>query len=310
MKRVLVCILVLLACVGTPAVSLAMESKKEAVPASGPQALTMGMVLYTDATSQQETIAPLAAYLEKRLGIEIQIRFFHDYYSILNGIDHESVDIALLSPAIFALIMDDPAVSLIAIPMERDKLFCHSLILTGKDSPITGISGLEGKKIGFVDKYSASGYLVPAAYLAEQGLLASGTHRYEPVFLGSHGKAVRALLEKKVDAVCTYDTFFEFAGHQLGEYKNLNIDSFRLLKLLPERVPADALVCRTVLGKKIIATLQLALVDYRAVRSEKDSPLQKVIYTGFNPQPGDGYRDLRKRLDAMMGSAPEKESAR
>lgn len=313
MKRVFFCILVFLACVGVPVVGIAADSGLDSVPgaepAKGPRALTLGMVLYTEAASQQETIAPLASYLEKRLGREIQIRFFHDYYSILSGLDHEAVDIALLSPAIYALIMDDPALTIMAVPLERDKLFYHSIILAAKDGQVNSISDLVGKRVGFVDKYSASGYLVPAAYLAEQGLLAGGPRPYVPVFLGSHGKAVRALLEKKVDAVCTYDTFFDFAGHQLGEYRNLNIDTFRLLKLLPERVPADALVCRTALGKEVAEKLQKALVEYRALRNEKDSPLQKVIYTGFQTKPSEGYRELRKRLDAMMGTPSEKETS-
>lgn len=321
MKRTAVLVLIALISLITPLAGFAAEPAAEpgaaieppaadARPEQGPQALTMGMILYTDAPTQEKTIAPLVAYLERRLGREIRLRFFHDYFSILNGLDHESIDISLLSPAIYALIMDDPALTIMAVPLERDKLFYHSIILTHKDGPIDEISDLEGKRIGFVDKYSASGYLVPAAYLAEQGLLGSGSRRYTPVFLGTHGKAVRALLEKKVDAVCTYDTFFDFTGHQLGEYRNLNIDTFRLLKLLPERVPSDALVCRTALGNELTGKLQKAMVDYRKERNEKDSPLQQVIYSGFQTKPGDGYRELRKRLETVMGSDREKENVR
>ncbi|MBF0501110.1 MAG: phosphate/phosphite/phosphonate ABC transporter substrate-binding protein [Candidatus Riflebacteria bacterium] len=309
MKRKLLCVFILAACffgLVIPAnAGPASDSANDT--ATPPRLLTMGMVLYTDASSQQATIEPLAEYLGKSLGMDIQIRLFHDYYDILNDIDHESLELALLSPTIYSLILDDPALTFVAVPLERDQEFYHSVILTNKDSSISGISDLTGRKLGFVNTYSASGYLVPAEFLTTEGLSASGSSRYDPVFLGSHGKAVRALLEKKVDAVCTYDTFFDFTNHQLGEYKNLTLDSFKLLKQLPEKIPADALVCRTALGKDIIARLQQALRDYRKEREAPGSPLQKVIYTGFQTQPCEGYQSLRKRLDSLMGNSPVKE---
>ncbi|MFZ2959618.1 MAG: phosphate/phosphite/phosphonate ABC transporter substrate-binding protein [Candidatus Ozemobacteraceae bacterium] len=280
----------------------------EAQPAAS-HTLTLGMILYTDASSQQEAIAPLAEYLGKRLGMEVNIHFFHDYYGILNEIDHESLDLALLSPVIYSLLMDESAIKFVGVPLERDQMFYHSVILTNKDSGIASIASLAGRKIGFVDIYSASGYLVPAGFLADEGLLATGPRSYSPVFLGSHGKAVRALLEKKVDAICTYDTFFDFTNHQLGEYKNLSLDSFNLLKLLPERIPADTLVCRTMLGKDVLAKLQEALRDFHRAREEAGSPLQKVSYTGFQVQPGEGYRSLKTRLTTLMESSPAKEKS-
>jgi len=309
MKRKFLSVFVLTACFLVLVVSanamVATDSTDEI--ATTPRLLTLGMVLYTDASSQQATILPLAEYLGKSLGMEIQIRFFHDYYDILNDIDHENLDLALLSPAIYSLLLDDPALSFLAVPLERDHVFYHSVLLTNKDSSINGISDLAGHKIGFVDFYSASGYLAPAAFLATEGLNASGPRHYDPVFLGSHGKAVRALLEKKVDAICTYETFFDFTNHQVGEYKNLTLDSFKLLKLLPEKIPADALVCRTVLGKDSISGIQKALNDYGKARAVSGSPLQKVIYTGFQTQPCEGYQSLRKRLDSLMEGSPKKE---
>lgn len=64
-----------------------------------------------------------------------------------------------------------------------------------------GLADLGGRKVGYVDKFSVSGYLLAAALLGEAKV------SVQPVFLGSHDAVLEALASGKVDAGASY------AGH-------------------------------------------------------------------------------------------------
>jgi phosphonate transport system substrate-binding protein len=60
------------------------------------------------------------------------------------------------------------------------------------------LSGLQGKPVAFVTRYSTSGFLFPAALLAEAGVVP------EPLFAGSHEAAVVELRAGRADAAAVY----------------------------------------------------------------------------------------------------------
>jgi phosphate/phosphite/phosphonate ABC transporter binding protein len=257
------------------------------------------MVAYTKASHQLAGVQPLINFLETRLNARIQVRLFDDYPSILNEIDHEALDIAVLSPLVYALCSEDSGLTFLATVMMRDKPWYYSVLLARKDMAVKQIPDLKGKKVGFIDKYSASGYVVPAAFLRESGLTAGENALYKPVFLGSHERAVRALMEKQVDAIATYDGFFDFARFQIGEQKNVHLTDFRILKQIPQRIPEDALVCRSALSATAKTRLLQALKDYPKLRATPGSPLQKAFYQGFKTDDTSMYHDIKALLQEL-----------
>lgn len=100
-----------------------------------------------------------------------------------------------------------------------DFLFCHGVfdveplvqlvraggptqsaeLLVRAGSNLTQLTQLGGRKVGFVDPFSVSGYLLVAAMLGESKV------SYEPVFLGSHEAVLSAVAEGRVDAGASYD---------------------------------------------------------------------------------------------------------
>ncbi len=272
------------------------------VPAADPdRPATLGMVAYADPRAQYTQLAPLAEYLGRRAGLNLRLKVYTDYFSLLNDIDHESLDIALVSPLVYTFCMDDPALTFLATSLEAGKPFYHCALLARKDSPLLSVRDLAGKTIAFVDPYSASGYVYPSAFLLEQGLIKDGKPLYKPVFCGSHEKALRSLLERKVDAAASYDSFFAFAGHKVGDRENLSLEDFRVLKLLPEQIPNDAVVCRSALGKKVIDDLEAALRQYDRERAVPGSPLAGVFYSGFKPGNQAAYAAVKTLLERLPG---------
>ena len=60
------------------------------------------------------------------------------------------------------------------------------------------LKGLAGKRIAFVDRYSTSGFLFPAALLADNAV------QPDPVFTGTHRTALAELRAGRADAAATY----------------------------------------------------------------------------------------------------------
>lgn len=71
-------------------------------------------------------------------------------------------------------------------------------IVVTSDSKLKTVGDLTGKRIAYTDEFSTSGFLLPAALVASQGV------KPKAVFAGSHEAAVAALRAGDVDAAATY----------------------------------------------------------------------------------------------------------
>jgi len=263
--------------------------------------VTFGMVLYGNAKIQMEALEPLAQYLSEKSGLDIKVKLFNDYTSILNDIDHESLDMALLSPIVYALCLEDADLTFLATELEGGKPFYHAVILARKDSSILSLKDLVGKKIGFVDRYSASGYVYPATMLKKAGLVKDEKALYTPMFLGSHDKVLRALMEGKIDAAASFENYFNYAKNQIGDTKNVTLGDFRVLKLLSEQIPNDAVVCRSIIGPKTIERLRLALKNFEDAKRSPKTSLEKTLYSGFKLDNKSAYVSVKKFIREEIG---------
>lgn len=66
------------------------------------------------------------------------------------------------------------------------------------DAPFHALGELAGKRIGYVDQYSVTGFLLPAARLREARV------RAEPAWLGTHDGVLAAVAKGEVEAGATY----------------------------------------------------------------------------------------------------------
>ena len=226
--------------------------------ASG-KTIALGIVSYADPSEQYAAMTPLINFLNQRTNLQISLKLYPDYYSILSDIDHENLDLAILSPVVYTLCLDDPSLQFLGTALVNNKKFYHSLLLTRKDSNIRSVSDLAGKTIGFVSRYSASGYVYPAVFLKSAGLVKEGKPLYKSVFLASHHRNLRALEEKKVDAIAAYDAYFPYTGGSVDANGVPKLDKFRVLKLIENQIPESAIVCRSDMDKDSINKLREAL---------------------------------------------------
>lgn len=266
------------------------------------ESLSFGMVSYASPEKMEEALSPFLAVMEKNLDLKFLVRLYPDYQSILHDIDRETLDLAILSPIVFALTMDDPTLSFLGTVLRKERSVYHSVILTKPDSGIFFLEHLAGKRIGFVSKYSASGYIYPAAFFRSVGLIENGEPKYLPSFWESHEKVVRALLEGYVDAIATYEGIFDLLDYKVGNYDDVRLERFRVLKLLPDRIPEDALTCRSALGEKMVSKLLATLKGFQNSRKRDPKFSRNEMISGFKLGTKDAYKDVQSFLSDVMES--------
>ena len=160
---------------------------------------------------------PVADYLGARLGRPVQLVVAKDYAEISTMLKTHQVEFAVLFPLAFAQAEATiPDVSLIACSVRQGKPAYHGYIITTRNSPVHTLADLRGKKIGFVDKGSTSGYLYPVQVLIDEHLIERPEDLpkffSEVKYLDSHDNVLKAVLTGEVDAGAVYDGEVAQAG--------------------------------------------------------------------------------------------------
>ncbi|WP_421592305.1 phosphonate ABC transporter substrate-binding protein, partial [Shinella sp. M27] len=159
----------------------------------------------------------LGDHLKAELGFE-KVSFFPaaDYDGVIQGLLGGTLDYAELGASGFAKIYlaKADAVEPILTTVQTDgSTGYHSIMIARKDSGITKLEDLKGKKLGFADPDSTSGYLVPLVTLPEA--IGGPVKEYfaETGFGGGHENLVLEVLKGTFDAGTTF-------GSGVGEWKD------------------------------------------------------------------------------------------
>lgn len=147
------------------------------------------------------------AYLEERLGVDVELFPASDYAGVMQGLLAGQLEFAGLGSAGYAgiVLQDETAVEPLYTTMQIDgSLGYYSVMYTLADSGITSLTEMEGRTLAFADPNSTSGYLVPSFELVEE--LGGPLEGYfgETGFGGGHEQAVVAVLQGQYDAGVTW----------------------------------------------------------------------------------------------------------
>jgi len=130
-----------------------------------------------------------------------------NYNGVIQGLLGGTIDIASMGAASYAAIAlkDDKAVDPILTYTGSDgSSGYYSIMVARKDSGIKTLADLKGKKLGFADPDSTSGYLVPNVALPKEIGMPVKQYFSETGFGGGHENLVLAVLDKKFDAGTTF----------------------------------------------------------------------------------------------------------
>lgn len=145
--------------------------------------------------------AALGAVLERRLGQPVRVIVAASYTELEDDVADGQVDFAWLPPFEAGQLLAGVGVEPLLRAERGGRSVYHSVIVARSDGPVAKLADLTGRRIAFVHRRSASGYLVAAAHLIVKGIELG-----PPLFFGSHSAVVDAVVSGRVDAGATYAT--------------------------------------------------------------------------------------------------------
>ncbi len=126
-----------------------------------------------------------------------------DYPTLLDAMRTGDIDVAWLPPVLALRAVSASRALPIALPVRRGVSSFHTALFTQVGSAIQRPADLSGARAAWVDKNSASGYLVIRAALRAQGVDFQSAFAEER-FVGSHDAVVRAVVHGTTDVGATY----------------------------------------------------------------------------------------------------------
>lgn len=221
--------------------------------------LTFGFPPSDPESENRAYTAELAVHLDERSGLPMQPRFSTDYRALVDDLVAGRLDAAWLPP--LNLLRADTSVRPVLALQRAGKSSYHGAIVARRDSGLVGLRDLAGKRMGWVDKDSAGGYVLARALIAEQ-------YRDVDAFLGpqefcgSHRAVVEAVRDGKVDAGATFVHFGrDFAVTSSGWQEFLGERAHELGSIaLTGSIPSDVIAVRNELPEDDGAALVEALL--------------------------------------------------
>lgn len=151
----------------------------------------------------------LRAYVQDLLGVETKIFTPADYDGVIQGLLGGSIDMAWLGASAYAktYLTNPEAVDVVLVKTNLDGSFSyHSIGFARKDSGIASLEDMKGKKFGFGDPNSTSGYLIPSIEIPQitGASMDNGAYFAEVVFTGGHEQTIVAVKNGDVDGGVTW----------------------------------------------------------------------------------------------------------
>ncbi len=224
------------------------------------QKILIGLIPEMNVFKQKERFKLLGEYLSKKTGAEVNFTILSRYGNIIERFGVEKMDGAFFGSFTGALAIEKLGVIPIARPVNPDNTSTYrGLIFVRKDSGITDVEGMRGKKMAFVEQATTAGYVFPLAYLRENGITDSMRFFGGYFFAGSHDAAIYAVLNRKADVGAAKHSIFSRLSKE-----DPRIEKELLVLSQSPDVPSNGLCVRKGLNGEITKKLKNALLTLHA----------------------------------------------
>lgn len=254
----------------------------------------------------------LSDHLKKEFGFE-KVSLFPaaDYDGVIQGLLGGTLDFAELGASGYAgvYLKDPKAVTPILTTQQTDGATgYYSIGLALKSSGITDIKSAKGKKLGYADPDSTSGYLIPLTQIPKTTGASNETFFASTQFNGGHENNILAVRDGKVDvAVDDSSGIGDFKdGFTSGSFHKVvakgAVDPNDLVEVWrSELIPNGPLVVRTALGEEMTAKL----TDFFTKLPTTDKACFEAVeggdFTGYVPVKPDFYNVIVEARKAAIG---------
>lgn len=250
--------------------------------------IRLGVHPYLPAVEIMKRFTPLAGYLSERLGRKVEIVIAKDYEDHIEKTGRGIVDIAFLGPASYVkLAQKYGKMPLLARLEVSGKPLLQGVIFVRKDSPISTLQGLAGKRFAFGDRNSTMAHLVPRLMLLKAGVGAERLAKYS--FISNHDSIALGVLMGEFDAGAIMQDVF-------GEFETRGLKAIALTPPISEHV----FVASPRLEQKLVPEIRDALLGLKDSAKGKNS--MKAIKSGMTAMVAvsdSDYNNLRAILSEL-----------
>jgi len=258
--------------------------------------LNIAVIPAKNPVEQQKSLQPLAEYLTKTLGKQVNFQIAKDYETPVNLIAEGQVQIAYLGPLAYVEAKQlNPQIQPIVAPINKDtgRPWYTSVIVANTNS-IRSVDDLKGKRFAFVSKSSTSGYLMPLGYFKEMGINPNSDFT-KVKFSGSHAQVKTDLESGEVDAIADDKPSY------LNEQKAGRFNSQKY-KIIWESSPipqGPIVILADKVSPELVTNLKKALVS----ASEGLVDVNGADAAGYTLVQDEDYESIRK-LQAQLKLKP------
>ncbi|PAQ08998.1 phosphonate ABC transporter substrate-binding protein [Mesorhizobium temperatum] len=254
-----------------------------------------------------------ADHIKEVLGVE-KVSLFPaaDYDGVIQGLLGGTLDFAELGASAYAKVYleNKDAVQPILTTIQTDGSTGYRAVMVARaDSGIKTLADMKGKKLGFADPDSTSGYLIPVTSLPKDIGMDVKSYFASTGFGGGHEQLVLEVLKGTFDAGTTWASGVgDFNdGYSSGNLRKmvdkgvLKMDDLVELWQSP-LIPNGPLVVRT----SIDADTKQKITDFLTKLPETDpacfSAVQGGDYKGYSPVTPEFYQPIIDARKAKIGS--------
>jgi phosphate/phosphite/phosphonate ABC transporter binding protein len=260
---------------------------------SGPK-VVFGLVIPSAAVAPR--VDALAAWMSEHSGLAIERSDASSYEALAMAVREGKVDVAWLPPIVLVRLAE--AVTALGSILRNGRTSYESALIVRADSKIKSVEKLRGHRAGWVDPWSAAGFVLPRVKMVERGMDPRASFRTE-TFYGSHRAAIEALRDGACDVVGTYARADDSGEITRGAWNEVEGADVRVLASMGAIPPDVIAVRRNMLPRiheKLLEALRAACTDEKAKKTVKE------IFGGDDLAEGlaDGYDALRRALETAM----------
>lgn len=152
---------------------------------------------------------PLAKYLSKKIGLKVTVVYLDSYGEVCDKFIYKQLDAAFFGSFSYALTRAKAGIQPIARPDYHGTSTYRGLIVVKEDSNIKDIADMKDKRLALVHRATFAGYLYPLHYFKQHGINDLVLYFSKISYMGSHDKAIFALLGGKADVATPKDLVYQ-----------------------------------------------------------------------------------------------------
>ena len=242
------------------------------------------MVLSSAHGADAGKVKELEGMLRRETGLEIELRVAPDSEATVRMTVSPNTDVALLTlfEYLFCRRLSGVTAGLRVVRKGGAEKH-HAELVVKADSNLRALSDLAGKKVAYVNRYSSTGWVLPAKLLADAHV------SVEPVFTGSHEASIAELIAGHVAAAATYSD--AILGHP----------ELRTLADTAE-IPNEPVVFRPGLSGERREKIVRALIKIASSDDGRRVLGGMANIAGFVPANDNDYEPARKLITSIVQS--------